>query len=122
MDNKSIVLRKVGGFYQVFDNDALIVNYLFNYKINNYRCGFPINVINKVINTLEEKSINYIIKGEEEIVKDYKRKNNYSKYLDKSISRSSINRRINNILDRISKMDENKLNDIIDIIEDYVYE
>ena len=25
MDNKSIVLRKAGGFYQVFDNDALIV-------------------------------------------------------------------------------------------------
>ena len=71
---------------------------------------------------MEEKSINYIIKGEEEIVKDYKKKNNYSKYLDKSISRSSINRRINNILDKISKMDENKLNDIIDIIEDYVYE
>ena len=71
---------------------------------------------------MEEKSINYIIKVEEEIVKDYKKKNNYSKYLDKSISRSSINRRINNILDKISKMDENKLNDIIDIIEDYVYE
>lgn len=32
MDNKSIVLRKAGGFYQVFDNDALIVNYLFNLK------------------------------------------------------------------------------------------
>ena len=58
MDNRSVVLRKVGGFYQTFDDDALIISYLFNYKIKSYRCGFPINVLNKVINVLEEKKIN----------------------------------------------------------------
>ena len=75
MSSKSIILRKVGGFYQTFDNDALIISYLFDYKINNYRCGFPIGALNKVINVLEEKNINYIIKSDEEVEKDFKRKN-----------------------------------------------
>ena len=48
MNNRSIVIRKSGGFYQVFDNDALIISYLFDYKIINYKCGFPLIAINKV--------------------------------------------------------------------------
>ena len=54
-----LVIRKEGLFYSVFDSDAEILNYLFDYKIINNRCGFPINAINKVLNTLEEKKINY---------------------------------------------------------------
>ena len=78
MSGKTLILRKIGGFYQAFDDDALIMSYLFNYKIINYRCGFPISSINKVIEKLEELNINYILK-QEEIVKDFKRKNNYLK-------------------------------------------
>ena len=58
----SVVLRKSGGFYICFDDDAIIISFLCNYKINNGRVGFPINTINKVTNLLEDNSINYIIK------------------------------------------------------------
>ena len=47
-----INLRKVGGFYQCFDEDAYLLFYLFGYKVNNDRAGFPISSLNKIINTL----------------------------------------------------------------------
>ena len=51
-----ITIRKEGLFYSVFDDDALIFNYLFGYKIINNRCGFPENAFNKVVNILYEKN------------------------------------------------------------------
>ena len=75
----SIVLRKSGGFYICFDDDAIVVSYLCNYKINNGKVGFPLNTINKVINILENNSISYIVKENMEDVnkKMYGNKNKY---------------------------------------------
>lgn len=122
MESKSIILRKVGGFYQTFDNDALIISYLFNYKVGNYRCGFPINTLNKVINGLEEKKINYLIKGESEEFKDFKKENNYDKYLEKARVKDNITNRINHILDKLEHMEPSKLEQILTSIEEIVYE
>lgn len=120
MKFKSIILRRTGSFYQVFDDDALIINYLFDYKIINHKCGFPVKTIDRVINTLEEKSINYIIKNEEEIVRDFKKKNNYNKYLEKSKIKYNINYRINVILEKINKMNTEELEKILTLIEDNI--
>ena len=122
MNNRSIVIRKSGGFYQVFDNDALIISYLFDYKIINYKCGFPLVAINKVINTLEEKKINFIIKDEEEVVKNFRNKNTYSKYLEKARVKDNINNRIKSILDKINDLDVKKLNEVLSVIEETLYE
>ena len=122
MDNKSLVLRKVGGFYQTFDYDALIISYLFNYKVNNYRCGFPINVLNKVTNVLEEKKINYLVKGDEEIFKIFKKDNNYSKYLEKARIKDNINNRVNSILKKLEEMDASELEKVLTSIEEIIYE
>lgn len=122
MSSKMITLRKVGGFYQTFDNDALIISYLFNYKIVNSRCGFPVSVINKVTNVLEEKSISYILKQDEEQIKDFKRKNNYDKYLEKSKVKDNLNNRIQNILKKIETLNKEKLEKILTLIEDNIYE
>ena len=122
MNNRSIIIRKSGGFYQVFDNDALIISYLFDYKIINYKCGFPLVAINKVINTLEEKKINFIIKDEEEVVKNFRNKNTYSKYLEKARVKDNINNRIKSILDKINDLDVKKLNEVLSVIEETLYE
>ena len=122
MNNRSIVIRKSGGFYQVFDNDALIISYLFNYKIINFKCGFPLVAINKVINTLEEKKINFIIKDEEEVVKNFRNKNTYSKYLEKARVKDNINNRIKSILDKINDLDVKKLNEVLSVIDETLYE
>ena len=121
--NNYITLRRTGGFYQVFDNDALIVSYLFNYKINNYKVGFPVSAYNKVINTLEDKYINYVVKDKDEIIKkDFKNRNKYSKFLEKSIIKDNVNNRINKILDKINNMDKDELELILNRIEEIIYE
>ena len=122
MNNRSIIIRKSGGFYQVFDNDALIISYLFDYKIINHKCGFPLVAINKVINTLEEKKINFIIKDEEEIIKNFRNKNTYSKYLEKARVKDNINNRIKSILDKINDFDVKKMNEVLSVIEKTLYE
>ena len=122
MNSRSIIIRKSGGFYQVFDNDALIISYLFDYKIINHKCGFPLVAINKVINTLEEKKINFIIKDEEEIIKNFRNKNTYSKYLEKARVKDNINNRIKSILDKINDFDVIKMNEVLSVIEETLYE
>ena len=49
---KFVTIRKMGLFYQVFDDDALILHFLLNYKIIDSKVGFPSNALNKVINVL----------------------------------------------------------------------
>ena len=117
MSKRSIVLRKVGGFYQTFDDDALIISYFFSYKIINYKCGFPIGVIEKVTNVLEENMINYIIKQDQEVIKDFKTKNNYDKYLEKGKIKNKLDNRIEKIVKNLLELDQNKLNRVLDKIE-----
>ena len=69
-----IVLVKIGNFYYCYGRDAYVIAYLLHYKINIiekniYACSFPIVAYKKVISTLEEKKVNYIVVD---------RKNNYS--------------------------------------------
>ena len=54
---KFVTIRKMGLFYQVFDDDALILHYLLDYKVIDRKVGFPNNAINKVINILEAKKL-----------------------------------------------------------------
>lgn len=122
--NNIITLRKSGGFYICFDNDAIILSYLLDYKIINSKVGFPINALNKVLNILENNSINYIVKNNNEDVnkKIFGKKNNYNKYLDKGKRKIDLDYRIKKILIRINEMKEEDINRILTLIEDNIYE
>ena len=113
-----VVLRKMGGFYTCFDNDAIIISYLCNYKITNNRVGFPVSVIGKVSNLLDSHSINYIIKNDgEEDKKLFGRANKYNFYLDKGKKKVDIDYRINSIIKKINGMKEEKIVSLLDMIE-----
>ncbi len=109
-----INFRKVGGFYHVFDEDCYILNYFFNYKIINNRVGFPISSINKVINILEEKKINYELDGKET---NFKRKNNYGKFLEKGKTKYNFKKDIEKIYDKLDKLNSKDLKEILNFIE-----
>ena len=109
-----IVLRKVGGFYHVFDEDSYILNYLFNYKIVGNRVGFPISAINKVINVLEEKKINYELDGKKI---NFKKKNNYAKFLEKGRVKYNFKMDIERIYDNLDKLNSKDLKEILNFIE-----
>lgn len=116
--NNIIVFRRSGGFYICFDNDAIIMNYLCNYKISNGKVGFPVNAINKVINILDSNNINYNIddKGK----KIFGKKNKYNYYLEKGIDKIDLDKRFNRIMNKINNLSMNKLNGLLDIIEIYI--
>lgn len=106
-----ILIFKVGSFYVMFDKDALIMNYLFKYKLVNikdtYKCGFPLSSIDKIKNILNLRSINYVIISDTLYISEFEN-NNYSKY-NFNIDRYE---RINKII--------KKLNDVDDIILDEI--
>ncbi len=60
-----IILIKVGNFYNSLGGDAHLLATIFNYKINPFagtiKVGFPLISLNKVLKTLDNLKINYIV-------------------------------------------------------------
>ena len=115
---------KNGNFYISLNNDALVMNNIFNYKIiviSNYiKIGFPINSLNKVSTKLDELKINYIIYDKLIIQKIKFTPNNYKKFVKENNYLVYLNRidKINYLLkDNIknSNMDKilNKIENIL---------
>lgn len=117
----AVILRKIGGFYTCFDNDAYIISYLCDYKIKNGRVGFPVNTLNKVTNMLESKTINYIVKENmEDVMKKNYKNNKYNYYLEQGKKKNNINDRINDIMNKIYTLTEDKLESLLCMIEENI--
>ena len=115
---KYIILIKVGIFYETYNEDAYILNNLFNYKIkeinNNKRLGFPTNSYDKVITKLKEFQINYII-IEDDITKKTFKQNNYNNYIPNNLT---IEEKINKITTKLNILKNNpNINTILKNIE-----
>jgi len=61
LHQEEVVLFKVGSFYITFAKDAIVLNYLFSYQINNGKLGFPVSAFAKVCTNLKEKNISFYI-------------------------------------------------------------
>ena len=66
----AIVFIKSGNFVVTYGDDAIILNYLFSYQIRDGKLGFPVNVLNRILNDLENSMnqllldrIKYLING-----------------------------------------------------------
>ena len=119
-----VVIRKAGGFYNVFDDDAIIISCLTGYKVVGGRCGFPINSLSKVTNLLDNNSINYIVRDNMEDIekKNFKKKNKYITILETGKKKFNIDYRVKDIMDKLNKLSYDKLNSLLDMIEDYINE
>lgn len=115
-----LLLRKSGNFYHAYDEDALIIKYLCNYRVINGRAGFPLSAFNKVIGVLEEECINYIVKGEEEVnEKKFKNKNKYKKILAKANLNNENLIKIEEINERLGKLSYQELLKVISFMEGF---
>ena len=117
-----VILFKSGSFYISFDEDSLILNKVFNYKIlelkNNIKVGFPLNSLDTVISKLKELNINYIIIEDKNIKEKYEVvDNNFSKYTSSVFEVISINNRIDKIASKLKSIDNDKVKEILDEIE-----
>lgn len=114
-----VTLKKLGGFYNAYNEDAYILYYLFHYKINNNKSGFPASAYHKVINALEEKEINYFVEGKED-KKDFKKKNRYEFFLNKGKKKVEREYKASHIMEEIGKLKETELDELLVMVENYV--
>ena len=92
-NEEMIVFVKYGNFYRCFNNDAVIINYLFNYKLSEKNStGFPIKSIDKVISILRNNNISCIVINDINNVINYICINNkYNSFLDLSKKNYTLN-------------------------------
>lgn len=112
--NEYIVLIKVGNFYECFNNDALILNSIFNYKIkrikNSFKVGFPTSGIDGATKKLKELNLSYIIVNNDDI-KEYNDDNN--KYKNYNYNLDVINYNYMRVEKINNYLNDNILNDNI---------
>lgn len=116
------IIKTNNKFYNVYEVDAYIFNLLFGYKImDNNKVGFPDSVYNKIINTLEDNTINYnvIFRDKDNIIKNFKNRNNYLKFKDRALDKIDIDNKVNMIIDKIKKCNKSDLERIFYIIYEY---
>lgn len=116
-----VILFKSGNFYLCIDEDATIMNHIFHYKItelkNNIKVGFPISLLDKNIDILSNKRINYIVIENKQIVNSKKFElNNYNQYSSSPFHIISKYSRIKNISEKLKNISDDKLNMIEGII------
>lgn len=114
-----VVLFKVGSFYVTFSKDAIVLNYLFSYQINNGKLGFPISSFEKVCANLKEKNISFYIFEEED--KNYRSDDNLYSDIARIAERSYYSKCSNELLlERIknlittNKDNYNKIKEFVD--------
>lgn len=119
-----VEIRKCGKFYNVFGEDAVILHHLLNYKIvvDKGGTGFPEIAYNKVINSLEDAKISYKVSEKYEILaeKDFKKLNEYKKILKLGLKDLSYEERISKIENKLNKLSEKELDEILEIIENAI--
>ena len=112
LDHKdSIIFIDVGSFYETLDNDALIINKIFNYKITLFssllKVGFPKSKIDDIKEKLNELKINYYVINQEEI-KEFL-DNKYNEYtFDNQVVYYKL-MKINSITKKLSSIDIEKI-------------
>lgn len=113
-----------GKFITCYNDDAYILHSIFGYKLvgegKNDKLGFPSTVIDKIIDKLDSLSINYEIyyKKELESSKDFKNKNNYQKYLEQGLLQVEIDKKVDLIKYKLSRLDLKEVNKELEKILD----
>ena len=102
MYKEYVILIKSGNFYYSFEEDAFILNHLFNYQIRDNKVGFPLDAKAKVKSVLNRHNINLI-----EVIDDYayiletKNANEYLNILKIAKRNAIIMNMINNLMSTI---------------------
>lgn len=118
--NKKVTIRETGIFYTVFDDDAKIISYFFDYKLKNGSVGFPKNAINKVTNLLEDKKIDYEVIGKDAKNMTFKKLNNYNKFMAKAIAKNDVVKIIDDMKYSLDKMSEEELHELLNNLQGVV--
>ena len=104
-----VIFVKFGSFYRVFNDDIYIIWYFTRYRIvDGKRIGFPVSIINDLVELLTKEHISYIIYNNDlDYIKVSSINNCYNKYvlMGKELYRKEerINKVLNLIVNKIRK-------------------
>lgn len=113
----TVILVRLGKFYQCFDKDAYIVSYIFDYKLKKDKyvsCGFPLSALNKVKVRLEHEKIDYIVVdkrldyevlGKEQFEKENKYEETYAIAKNQYILKERIGKINKYLVDNLSNVE-----------------
>lgn len=117
---KFLIFIKSGLFYYTFDEDSLIMNYIFGYKIINGKVGFPVkNMEYKIKRKLETFGISYVVLDGNEVSSFALDENSYVRYLEEAYDKYEKDKCFERIIEYVngylSKCDDNyfKLEDML---------
>ena len=130
---KAICIYKIGAFCHVYNRDAQIISFLFDYKLkelgeSHKECGFPIETANKVTAKLQNSELNYLIidrrnNYDVDEKEDYKENNKYDKIYEKAKKYVNCKKRINNISQYLKdNLESENISKILAKVEDVIYE
>ena len=122
-----IVMIKFGNFYEMFDKDAVIASNILNYKLSKIsdtvKCGFPISSLDKVLNLLKEKQINYVVIENNNVTNEQNFENNIYNSFDFDINNIKYNfLRINKITKYLNDNAYNNISNLLERIEELINE
>lgn len=122
--SQAVIMRKIGGFYHAFDEDAYILFHFFRYKIANGKSGFPVSSVNRVKNILEENKVNYIVRvsDTEEDSQDFKKLNRYDHYYRLGMKEYEEEKVKTDLQGKIRTLSKEKVDKLYKIIEELVNE
>ena len=95
------------------------MNFIFGYKIlRETKIGFPDNILDRVLEKLQDLKISYqvITLNNDPIIKDYKKLNSYNKYKELALANLDNIKKLDIIIDKIKKCDQEKLDELIEVI------
>lgn len=113
----TVILVRLGKFYQCFGKDAYIVSYIFDYKLKKDKyvsCGFPLSALNKVKVRLEHEKIDYIVVdkrldyevlGKEQFEKENKYEETYAIAKNQYILKERIGKINKYLVDNLSNVE-----------------
>ena len=111
-----IVLIKVGSFYNSLSRDAHLLATIFNYRMKDFadtiKVGFPVASLNKVLKTLDNLKINYVVYENKVIIKEKFKKNKYYYCLKHNIT---VDERIEMVHSRLSEI--KRTADVLEILD-----
>ena len=121
---KVVNLRRVGKFYQAYEDDAYVIHAIMGYNVSNGRIGFPVNSLGKVQSKLDECKISYNIIDKDSIIdsKDFRDNNMYDKFLDDGILSMDKIMCNKSLLEVIKNLPDEKVEKIINFINEVINE
>ncbi len=117
----SIILIKIGLFYNAYNEDAIIMHNLTKYKLynnNGIMCtSFTDKSIDLVLSRLISMNVSYIVKTSKELTKFIGRVVSYKELLDKANKENERAMLLINISEFINRLEDIKLKELLKYLE-----